>query len=196
MPDSREVLARAISGDESAWREIVARYQALVFHVIRAHRIEAQDGEDLFQEAFLRLHRHGHRIEDSAALTRWLAVTTRHLCLDHLARRSRESGNPEVRDEPDPGPGPGEELERSLEAQRVREALATLSERCRTLLGVLYYELDEPDYRRAAEKLGMPVGSVGPTRLRCLAKLLAALEEQETMYPERVLRRPFTRTKS
>jgi DNA-directed RNA polymerase specialized sigma24 family protein len=61
----------------------------------------------------------------------------------------------------------------------VREALATLSERCQALLQALYYEQEEPDYRRVAEQLGMPLGSVGPTRGRCLERLLEALDSRD-----------------
>ncbi|HET9328248.1 MAG TPA: sigma-70 family RNA polymerase sigma factor [Candidatus Eisenbacteria bacterium] len=178
MTEREGLLARAVAGEESAWRDLVARYQALVHSVIRAHRIAASDGEDLFQETFLRLHRHAGRIEDPRALTRWLMVTARHLCLDHLARRRRESLTAEPPDLPDPGPELEAVLERMERAQEVREALATLSPRCRELLRALYYEREEPDYRQVAGQLGMPVGSVGPTRMRCLERLLEALDSR------------------
>src|SRR5262245_43939965 len=178
MTDPAGLLARAASGEEAAGREVVARYQALVHAVIRAHRIAAPDGEDLFQEVFLRLHRHALRIQDPGALAGWVAVTTRNLCLDHLARRRRLA---ELEDSPepeDPAPGIESELERHGRAQQVREALEELSPACRELLFVLYYEMDEPDYRRAADRLGRPVGSIGPTRQRCLARLLEVLERR------------------
>jgi RNA polymerase sigma factor (sigma-70 family) len=178
MTEHGELLARAAAGEESAWRDLVARYQALVHSVIHAHRIGDADGEDLFQETFLRLHRHAHRIQDPRALTRWIMVTTRHLCLDHLARRGRESVEADPPEIVDPRPDLEEVIERLERAQEVREALATLSERCQTLLKALYYEQDEPDYRRVAEGLGMPVGSVGPTRGRCLERLLEALDSK------------------
>jgi RNA polymerase sigma factor (sigma-70 family) len=178
MTDSEGLLARAVAGEESAWRDLVARYQALVHSVIRAHRIPTADGEDLFQETFLRLHRHAHRIEDPRALTRWLMVTARNLCLDHLARRWREALEADPPDIPDPRPSLDVALERLERAQEVREALGSLSERCQALLKALYYEREEPDYRRVADQLGMPVGSVGPTRGRCLERLLEALDSR------------------
>jgi len=193
MIEPRELLARASAGDEAAWRELVARYQALVFQVIRAHRIEAQAGEDLFQEVFLRLHRHAHRIQDPDALTRWIAVTARNVCLDYLERLARERGRPIDADAPDPSPGADDVLDRSEEAQQVREALAGLPDRCRELLHILYFETDEPDYRRAAERLGMPLGSVGPTRQRCLERLLDLLAQRGTMYSGRSPRRLLQR---
>jgi len=178
MAQHEELLARAAAGEESAWRDLVARYQALVHSVIHAHRIHGADGEDLFQETFLRLHRHAHRIQDPRALTRWIMVTTRHLCLDHLSRRWRETTEAHPPDLPDPRPDLEVALERLERAQEVREALATLSARCQALLQALYYEQEEPDYRRVAEQLGMPLGSVGPTRGRCLERLLEALDSR------------------
>jgi RNA polymerase sigma factor (sigma-70 family) len=179
MNDTAGLLVRAAAGEESAWRELVARYQALVHAVVRAHRIPATDGEDVFQEVFLRLYRHAHRIDDPRALTRWVAVTSRNLCLDHLARRGRERIDSDPEDRPDPGPEPGAFLERQERAQAVREALASLTDRCQELLRVLYYEQESPDYRAAAARMGVPVGSIGPTRGRCLARLLAALERRQ-----------------
>src|SRR5262245_15638146 len=105
MLDPRELLSRASAGDEGAWRDLVARYQALVFQVIRAHRIGDAAAEDLFQEVFLRLHRHAHRIQEPEGLTRWIAVTARNLCLDHLERQARERGRPLDEDPADPAPG-------------------------------------------------------------------------------------------
>jgi len=72
-------------------------------------------------------------------------------------------------------------LERVELAQEMRDALGALSARCQELLKALYYEMDSPDYRRIAAKLRMPVGSIGPTRGRCLARLLDALEERHRM---------------
>jgi RNA polymerase sigma factor (sigma-70 family) len=183
MHDPAGLLARAVAGEEAAWREVIARYQALVYSVVRAHRLGDAEGEDVFQEVFLRLHRHAHRIHEPAALTRWVMVTARHLCLDVLARRRRERGTPESEEVSDPAPGIEATLERLELAQSVREALATLSPRCRELLTALYYEGDRPDYQLAAERMGMPIGSVGPTRIRCLERLLEALEARRAGAP-------------
>jgi RNA polymerase sigma factor (sigma-70 family) len=181
MDNSVEVLARAVGGDEAAWRELVARYQRLVYATIWAFRIPAPDAEDVFQETFLRLHRHALRLNEPRALTRWIIVTTRHLCLDHLAQqRSRErlvaAYEPEVAAE--------QEIVLYVErAQEVRDAFAELQPRCRELLGLLYFEQERPDYRAAAERLNMPIGSVGPTRARCLEQLLRRLRLRQAREP-------------
>ena len=190
MIESGELLARARAGDEAAWREIVSRYQSLVFHVIRSHRIPDGEGEDLFQETFLRLHRHAIGIADPGALARWLSVTARNLCLDHLARRRREVLVADVPDNADPAPPAVEALERLEQAQIVREAVDGLSPRCRSLLAALYFDSDEPDYRAVAERLDMPIGSIGPTRARCLARLLESLEARRALYSAEAEDRP------
>jgi len=194
MIDPGELLARARAGDEGAWRQLVDRYQALVFRVVRSHRIPGAEGEDLFQETFLRLHRHAPGIADPGALARWLAVTARNLCLDYLARRRREVLVADVPESTDPAPSPVDLIARAEEAQAVREALDALSVPCRELLRALYFDADEPDYRAVAKRLGRPVGSIGPTRARCLARLLQAIEERRALYPDEAEARPSLRT--
>lgn len=194
MIEPGELLARARAGDETAWREIVSRYQALVFHVIRSHRIPDSEGEDLFQETFLRLHRHAIGIADAGALARWLSVTARNLCIDQIGRRRREVLVADVPEGVDPAPLAAEALEKLEQGQLVREAVNELSERCRNLLAALYFDAREPDYRAVAERLGIPVGSIGPTRARCLARLLARIEERRALYPAEAEDRPLNRT--
>src|SRR6185436_16813247 len=87
MTDAAELLEREARGDEAAWREIVARYQRLVYATVRGFRLEPDDAEDVFQETFLRLHRHAGRLRNPNGLARWLVQTTHRLCLDHLQRR-------------------------------------------------------------------------------------------------------------
>jgi RNA polymerase sigma factor (sigma-70 family) len=183
MEDRDDLMARATSGDEEAWRELVGRYQRLVFATIRTFRIDADDAEDVFQEAFIRLHRHAGRLRDSQALARWLIVTTRRLSLDCLSRRrtaTRLEGADEI-----PADDPADDELLVVErAHRVREALSDLSPRCRDLLHLLYFEQERPDYRQAASRFGMPIGSVGPTRARCLEQLLKRLQSKDSLDAE------------
>jgi RNA polymerase sigma factor (sigma-70 family) len=175
MDDSRAVLSRAAAGDETAWREIVDRYQRLVFATIRSFRIDLSEAEDIFQEAFLRLHAHAMRVRDARALASWLIVTTRHLCVDHLARRQASARMAAALEPPVQPDSPLDLLIRLERAQEVREAIATLPPRCRDLLRALYFEREKPSYEDVAKALKVPVGSVGPTRARCLGQLLRQL---------------------
>jgi RNA polymerase sigma factor (sigma-70 family) len=173
--DLPELIERAARNDEDAWRELVARYQRLVYATIRGFRLPADDAEDVFQEAFVRLHRHASRLRNPDGVARWIVQTTTRLCLDHLQRIRVRAEFPIPDDPADPAPGAAELHERLLRAQRVREALATLNSRCRALLEQLYFEVDPPEYREIAQRLSMPIGSIGPTRARCLHALLTAL---------------------
>jgi RNA polymerase sigma factor (sigma-70 family) len=173
-----DLLRRAAAGDEGAWREIVGQYQRLVYATIRSFRVSPGDAEDLFQETFLRLYRHAAGVRDSRALTRWLVVTARNLCLDHHARlraRPHETLNAETLAVE---PRPLNDLIHLERAQAVREAVQEMPERCRALLWLLYFQQERPDYEAAARSLGMPLGSVGPTRLRCLEQLLRQLRRR------------------
>jgi RNA polymerase sigma factor (sigma-70 family) len=178
MTTPSELLQRAASGDEAAWHALVQQYQRLIHATIRSFRLDATDAEDLFQETFLRLHRHAPRLRDGRALTRWLIVTTRNLCLDHLARTGRARHEPLDPDEESPEPLPIADLIHLERAQIVREEVHELSARCRDLLWLLYFEQEKPDYHAAAAQFGMPVGSVGPNRIRCLEELLRRLRKR------------------
>jgi len=175
MTDAAELLERAARGDEAAWREIVARYQRLVYATVRGFRLEPDDAEDVFQETFLRLHRHAGRLRNPNGLARWLVQTTHRLCLDHLQRR-RVRGETTLTDQlRDPALDVSEHHERLQRAQHVREALAELPPRCRALLDQLYFQPERLDYREIGRRLDMPVGSIGPTRARCLEALMGRL---------------------
>jgi RNA polymerase sigma factor (sigma-70 family) len=175
VSDATELLERVARGDEQAWREVVARYQRLVFATIRGFRLDGDDAQDVFQETFVRLHRHAGRLRNPQGLARWLVQTTYRLCLDHRERRRVRGEGPIPDDLADDTPGMLERLERVQRAQQVREALAALSPRCRVLLEQLYFQPEPLEYKVIGERLGMPIGSIGPTRARCLEVLLRRL---------------------
>ena len=175
MHVSPDVLRRASEGDDAAWREIVAHYQRLVYATIRSFRVPSEDAEDLFQETFLRLHRHASGLRDSRALTRWLVVTARHLCLDYVERTRVRSKTSITSESSALEETPLTEILHLERAQWVREAIHGLPPRCRELLWMLYFEQETPDYEAASRAFGIPLGSIGPTRMRCLEHLLRVL---------------------
>jgi len=178
MNTAPDLLRRAAAGDDAAWREIVGHYQRLVHATIRSFRVTPSDAEDLFQETFLRLYRHATGLRDSRALTRWLIVTARNLCLDHVARqRSRPTETLDA-ETLAVDAKPLTEMIHLERAQAVREAIQAMPERCRDLLWMLYFEHERPDYEAAARAFNMPLGSVGPTRMRCLEHLLRELRRR------------------
>ena len=166
-----DLLARAAGGDQQAWDAIVDRFSSLVWATARAHRLSRDDAADVAQTTWLRLVEHLDRIHDPERLGAWLATTARHESLRLIRRGTREQPT----DEPDLFEAPDADTidKLLLEAERdgaLWKAFASLSDRCKTLLRMLLAE-DPPSYEEVGAALDMPVGAIGPTRMRCLDQL-------------------------
>ena len=167
-------VSAAASGDQTAWDAIVDRFSSLVWATARAHRLSRDDAADVAQTTWLRLVEHLDRIHDPERLGAWLATTARHESLRVIRRGTREQPT----DEPDLFEAPDSDtIDRLLlEAERdgaLWKAFASLSDRCKTLLRMLLAE-DPPSYEEVGAALDMPVGAIGPTRMRCLDQLRRA----------------------
>ncbi|MCW2933352.1 MAG: rpoE [Actinomycetia bacterium] len=177
---NQELVAAAAAGDQSAWDALVDRYGSMLWSLTRSYRLGPADAADVVQTTWLRLVENLDRIVDPERLPGWLATTVRRECL----RVSRRADVPRPGDDfaaiPDGGPEPGDRLLREERDAALWQALAKLGESCRRLLRVLLAD-PPPSYAEASVILGMKVGSIGPTRQRCLARLrqLAALDGSE-----------------
>ena len=164
----------AVRGDQSAWNDLVERYTPLVLSVIRGFRLADEDAADVNQTVWLRLVEHLDRIRDPQALPMWISTTTRHECLKVLrSRRRTKAVDPTTAWDATADTAAGELDERLLAAERqqaLREAFAQLGPGCRTLLSLMVTD-PPPSYAEISERLGIPRGSIGPTRSRCLDKL-------------------------
>jgi RNA polymerase sigma factor (sigma-70 family) len=157
------------AGDHTAWRGLVRRFDGRLRGIARSYRLGPADVDDVVQETWLELIERLQTIREPAAVGAWLATTTRRAAMRVKQRPLRE----ELTDDPGLGDRSDEDgpEQRVLAAERlttVRRALATLPARDRQLLALLAAELD---YRRIGESLGMPMGSIGPIRGRCLERL-------------------------
>lgn len=169
-----ELVAAASEGDGEAWNAIVERFSSLLWGIARAHRLGTEDAADVVQNTWLRLIDHLGGIREPEALAGWLATTARNESLAMLRRRGRDIP---VRDDdlavnlPDPGALALDVglLDDERDAQ-LWSCFAQLSERCQRLLRVLM-SCDRPNYAAVSEAFDMPVGSIGPTRMRCLDTL-------------------------
>jgi RNA polymerase sigma factor (sigma-70 family) len=172
-PDVASLLAAACEGDQRSWESIVHRYAGLVWSVARSYRLGSADAADVSQATWLRLVEHLHEIRDSERLGAWLATTARREAIALLRRAGRDGPptDPTDLDRPD---GAGEPVDQGLlRAERdiqLWRAFGTLPGSCQRLLRVLLAD-PAPSYAEASEALGMPVGSIGPTRARCLDTL-------------------------
>lgn len=170
-PDVGAVVVAAAAGDEGAWRALVERFGPVVHRVARGFRLDERDTQDVAQTVWLRLWENLASIREPRALPGWIATTTRHECLRALRGRVRvvpldESGA----EPPTDHPAPDDALLRAEAAEAVRHGLAELPPVQRDLLALLAAEPDLT-YRQIGRRLGMPVGSIGPTRARGLARL-------------------------
>jgi RNA polymerase sigma factor (sigma-70 family) len=176
------LVAAAVDGDQVAWDALVSRYGGLVWSIARSHRLGPADAADVSQTVWLRLVEHLRSLRDPEHVGGWLATTTRHECLRVIRRAGRELPNDDAAVEipisPDESP---EWLVLSDESRRlVWLALTRLSQRCQTLLRALSAAPDA-SYAEIAAALDMPIGSIGPTRMRCLEHLRRQLVSDGAM---------------
>jgi RNA polymerase sigma factor (sigma-70 family) len=167
-----QLLERARDGDRSALDELVLDLTPMLWHLSRAQGLSAQGAEDVVQTTWLILLRRLDTIESPSALVGWLATVARR---EAWRERQQETARRPVEEEvlaaqPDLDPTPEELALLSDRERTLWDAVRRLPERCQELLRVVAF-VPRPSYSQVAAALGLPAGSIGPTRGRCLAKL-------------------------
>jgi RNA polymerase sigma factor (sigma-70 family) len=176
--DVADLVRRAADGDLKAWEGLVDQYARLIWSITGEFKLGDSDAGDVAQTTWLRLLEHINRIQYPDRVGSWLAATARNECLRSLAARNRVVlGHDEA--ELDAAVAHGPEVDERLladeRAQVVRDALSSLPRRWQRLLELLM--ADPPaSYANISDELGLPVGSIGPTRGRCLARLRVLLQ--------------------
>ncbi|TDE00108.1 RNA polymerase sigma factor [Jiangella asiatica] len=169
-----ELIEAASKGDQLSWDRLVDAHASLVWAVVRSHRLDSGDAEDAFQTTWLRLVENLDRIERPDRLAAWLVTTARRECLRVARRDGAEVPDPLVAERAGHAawtdPGPVEALLAREEQLEVLRAFQRLEPRCQDLLRLTVATADRR-YVDVAAELDMPVGSVGPTRQRCLGHL-------------------------
>jgi RNA polymerase sigma factor (sigma-70 family) len=190
-PTVIDLVDRARDGDQGAWDRIVERYAPLVWAVCRGFGLSRPDAEDVGASVWLRLVERLAAIHEPAALPGWLKTTTLNECryLMRTKHRQLPVGAAEEWFEDEVAAESDEWLLAQERQIALRAALAGLSQRCRRLLAMLFADPPAP-YARISEELGMPIGSIGPSRGRCLGELrdhpeLAALLESPSARTDR-----------
>lgn len=183
--DSDAVLVdRCRQGDAAAWAAVVQRYQRLVYAVARRGGLDEHTAADVFQTVFARLVEHLPRLQQPDRLQAWLVTTAKRemIRLSQLGRRTVSlSPSGDDGDGPvagladhlaDEAPLAEDQLSDLQQLHALRLAMDRLDDRCRQLLQLVFRDEDERlPYDEVGRRLGMPTGSVGPTRVRCLDKL-------------------------
>ncbi len=170
------LVGAARAGSEEALGQLVTELSPLLWQVARAAGLNSGDAEDVLQTAWMRLVTHLDNIHDAAALTGWLVTTTKREAwrVRAVERRQLPVDQELFAEIPDRGIGSEEQVILDDQRRALWAAIGGLSRRCQELLRVIAFA-PRPDYAVVATALGMPVGSIGPTRGRCLAKLRALL---------------------
>jgi RNA polymerase sigma factor (sigma-70 family) len=178
--DDADLIAACQRGDAQAWETLVNRYQRLIYAVPRRAGLDDDQCADVFQRTFVMLVEHLARIDQPGRVRAWLVTTARREALRTYQKAARtqplpgEAGEEESEAAAplaDPGPLPGEAVLQLEEQHLVRTALGQIDERCRQLLTLLFYRAEPAPYDEIAGALGIPAGSIGPTRARCLQKV-------------------------
>lgn len=187
-PTDKDLLLSCRRGDEAAWEALVNRYQRLMYAIPRRAGLDEDQAAEVFQEVFTTLFQKVNDIDDPDRLHAWLVTaakfkTWRLISKDKLTTQIHDAGDEdgtgkELARIPDGSPLPDETLQKLEEQHQVRTALAALEERCRKLLTMLFYHSETPSYSEIAISLGISEGSIGPTRARCLEKMLRLLDKQ------------------
>lgn len=165
-PSNASLLQRCRSGDQVAWSILVARYERLVYAIPIREGLDAETAADVAQYAFSELHRCLDAIREPERLAGWLAIVCRRAVWRHKSGLVPTVELREERMEPVP-----DFAQPYAEAVALYDAIESLGEPCRNLIRGLFFDPNEPDYASIAIYLGRPVGSIGPLRGRCLARL-------------------------
>lgn len=167
-----EVFARYRDGEVEAMAELVAMLTPILWHAVRAQRLDADSTEDVLQNTWFALVRKAESVADPTAVLQWLLVAARREAW-RVGRLQAKQIPSEFADDAlklSSSDLPDNVVLRGVEQEVLWSHIASLPERCRALLRVIAFA-DRPDYAELARSLGMPVGSIGPTRGRCLDKL-------------------------
>ena len=187
-PSGDTLVARATvafadfrEGDRAAFDDLMKMVTPLLWHMVRGQGVDRVAAEDVLQTVWLSLLRHADSVRDPRTVVKWLMTSTRR---EAWRVRQQERNGHRTLEPLDGSPGSRENWDRPTAPEQEPEAMVLLGQRqqrlwqhvqhlpprCRALMRVIAFA-DRPDYAQIADSLGMPVGSIGPTRGRCLAKL-------------------------
>lgn len=180
------LVAQCRNGDADAWRQLVDQYARLVHFIAVRHGLTPEEVDDVGQEVFVALTQHIDDIDKPESVGAWLSTTARRFSWRALRQRVKEQpseqadlSEAEVVDRPlfRTIPSVSDLLSSWATQEALQHALLQLDERCRDLIYRLFLDPDEPSYDDVSRLLDIPKGSIGPTRIRCLQRLRARLQE-------------------
>lgn len=184
LQTDEELIKRCREGDESAWEIIVLKYQKILFSIPRRAGLSDASSADVLQDVFTTLFIKLDSLESPEFLRAWLVTTTKFKTINLIQRETRikpryiDDENEFALQIPDKSIPADQLLIRLEQEAQIEKAFTQIDERCRQLIKMLYLEKEQISYSKISENLGIPAGSIGPTRARCLQKLIKMLPDQ------------------
>lgn len=173
-----ELLRACRQGDPRAWARLVERYERLVYSIPLSYRLSPVDAADVAQLTFTFLVESLDSLHEDSRLAGWLStVARRHTWRLLAGNRRRHPDDVEGHLTPEAAVD-SDHLERWERVRWLHQGIVRLQPRCQELLVALFFDPGEPSYAEVAARLAIPVGSIGPTRARCLEYLRRALDEE------------------
>lgn len=180
--DDAALMKACVAGDEEAWATLLRRYGRLIYTIPLRFGFTRSVADEVFQEVCLTLLEGRDSVRDYRRIRAWLVTVTRRVCIRRLRQRDREQ-LAELLENTDAAEDTAESALMALEEEYlIHRALERLSPLCQQLIRGLFFESPPRSYDALAEALNIPVGSIGPTRIRCLEKLrreMLRLEQTE-----------------
>ena len=170
-PPDLELLTACRAGDPEAWELLVERYERLVFSVALRNGVTREEAADITQMTFIALLESIGKLREEQRVASWLMSVARRLAWRQRRRSDRERLGLEGVSWPDDAIATWERV------TVVHEGLQRLGRACRDLIQALYFDPASPSYAAVAERLGRPIGGIGPMRARCLQRLRSLLGE-------------------
>jgi RNA polymerase sigma factor (sigma-70 family) len=178
--DAAQLVRAAANGDQQAWERLVDGFMPLLWSTMRRYRLNEFDAADVIQTTWLRLVQHLTRLDDEARVAAWLVTTASReaLRVSQQSKRAMVTSSLAILDAADvDGPAPDRMVTDLARDETMRKLFARLPQRDQEFLQMLMS--DPPlSYAKISQRLGIPIGSIGPTRARALARL-AALAQQD-----------------
>lgn len=176
QPEATRLVARVLNREQGSREEILSCYDPLVRAVVGAYRMQEADNQDAIQNTWLRVIERLHTLRDPNCLAAWLVTIARRECLALLARARRELPCCDGADNlADPAIGPEASILLAEAYSAVRVAVERLPIKRRKMIEILYTQREHHDYTTVSNMTGMPVGSIGPTRMRTMSSLRQSL---------------------
>jgi RNA polymerase sigma factor (sigma-70 family) len=177
--DDVRLVQQCLRGEESAWSELISKYKNLIYSIPIKNGFSQEEAADIFQSVCLDLVNQLSTLREPRALAGWVIRVTHNKCFHHIRDKHKQGVQEDENFEP---ALPAEEIPENQfyelqKEQLLRSALRDLTERCRRLVEMLFFEIPPRPYEEIAKSLTLATGSIGFIRARCLDKLRKKMEE-------------------